>query len=70
MPSRITENASVASMLELSVKKKKAIEYISCTDFIMLKKLGRFIFTSTTIFFVLPLFFSLLIYIKKLPLNL
>lgn len=66
MPKRITENVSVASTLELSVKKKKAIEYISCTDFIMLKKPGHFVFTSITGFFVLPLFFSLLFILKTL----
>lgn len=70
MPKRITENVSVASTLELSVKKNKVREYISCTDFIMLKKLGHFIFPSINGFFVLPLFFSLLIYSEKLTMNL
>lgn len=68
MPKRITENPSFASTSEVL---KKVIEYISCTDFIMLKKQGHSIFTSITDFFVLPgLFFSLFIYAEKLTINL
>lgn len=66
MPKRITENPFAS----ISEAVKKVLEYISCTDFIMLKKLGHSIFTSITGFFVLPVFFSLFINDQKLTINL